>query len=380
MSQRDFQRTLSDSSAHLSRPTGWWSYTHLDVWLLMLLLALCGYGLFVLYSASGQDWGYVQRQAIRMGAGFAVMIVLAQLRPRTFQRLGPWAYAAGCALLVAVLLFGVGAKGAQRWIELSGFRFQPSEILKLVLPLMVAGYLARKALPPSFPRLLIALALIGVPTALIMKQPDLGTSLLIAASGVFVILLSGVYWRWIFLAGALAAAALPGLWMIMKEYQRQRVLTFLDPESDPLGAGWNIIQSKTAIGSGGLSGKGWLHGTQSQLDFLPESHTDFIIAVIGEELGMTGVIVLLALYLLIIGRGLFIAVQAQDSFARLVAGSVTLTFFVYVFVNIGMVSGLLPVVGVPLPMVSYGGTSIVTLMAGFGILMSVQTHRQMLVR
>jgi rod shape determining protein RodA len=380
MSQRDFQRTLSDSSAHLSRPTGWWSYTHLDAWLLMLLLALCGYGLFVLYSASGQDWGYVQRQTIRMGAGFLVMIVLAQLRPRTFQRLGPWAYAAGCALLVGVLLFGVGAKGAQRWIELGGFRFQPSEILKLVLPLMVGGYLARKALPPTLPRLLIALGLIGLPTALIMKQPDLGTSLLIAASGVFVILLSGVYWRWIFLAGALAAAALPGLWMIMKEYQRQRVLTFLDPESDPLGAGWNIIQSKTAIGSGGLSGKGWLHGTQSQLDFLPESHTDFIIAVIGEELGMTGVIVLLALYLLIIGRGLFIAVQAQDSFSRLVAGSVTLTFFVYVFVNIGMVSGLLPVVGVPLPMVSYGGTSIVTLMAGFGILMSVQTHRQMLVR
>ncbi|MBS99993.1 MAG: rod shape-determining protein RodA [Oceanospirillaceae bacterium] len=380
MSQRDFQRTLSDSSAHLSRPTGWWSYTHLDAWLLMLLLALCGYGLFVLYSASGQDWGYVQRQTIRMGAGFLVMIVLAQLRPRTFQRLGPWAYAAGCALLVGVLLFGVGAKGAQRWIEFGGFRFQPSEILKLVLPLMVGGYLARKALPPTLPRLLIALGLIGLPTALIMKQPDLGTSLLIAASGVFVILLSGVYWRWIFLAGALAAAALPGLWMIMKEYQRQRVLTFLDPESDPLGAGWNIIQSKTAIGSGGLSGKGWLHGTQSQLDFLPESHTDFIIAVIGEELGMTGVIVLLALYLLIIGRGLFIAVQAQDSFSRLVAGSVTLTFFVYVFVNIGMVSGLLPVVGVPLPMVSYGGTSIVTLMAGFGILMSVQTHRQMLVR
>ncbi|KEA64563.1 Rod shape-determining protein RodA [Marinobacterium lacunae] len=380
MSQRDFQRTLSDSSTHLSRPTGLWSYTHLDAWLLLLLLALCGFGLFVLYSASGRDVGYVERQAVRMAAGFFVMIVLAQLRPRTFDRLGPWAYAAGTGLLVAVLLFGVGAKGAQRWIEFGGFRFQPAEIMKLVLPITVAGFLARKALPPSFMRLGLALAIIGVPTVLIMKQPDLGTSLLIAASGVFVILLSGVYWRWIFLAGGLCAAALPGLWMVMKDYQRQRVLTFLDPESDPLGSGWNIIQSKTAIGSGGLAGKGWLHGTQSQLDFLPESHTDFIIAVIGEELGMTGVIVLLSLYLLIIGRGMVIATQAQDSFSRLLAGSVTLTFFVYVFVNIGMVSGLLPVVGVPLPMVSYGGTSIVTLMCGFGILMSIHTHRQMLIR
>jgi len=380
MSQRDFQRTLSDSSAHLSRPTGLWSHTHLDAWLLLLLLALCGFGLFVLYSASEQDIGYVQRQAVRMGAGFGVMILLAQLRPRTFDRLGPWAYVAGTGLLVGVLLFGVGAKGAQRWLEFGGFRFQPSEIMKLVLPITVAGFLARRALPPSFVRLGLALVIIGVPTVLIMKQPDLGTSLLIAASGVFVILLSGVYWRWIFLAGALCAAALPGLWMVMKEYQRQRVLTFLDPESDPLGSGWNIIQSKTAIGSGGLSGKGWLHGTQSQLDFLPESHTDFIIAVIGEELGMTGVIVLLSLYLLIIGRGMVIAAQAQDSFSRLLAGSITLTFFVYVFVNIGMVSGLLPVVGVPLPMVSYGGTSIVTLMCGFGILMSIHTHRQMLTR
>jgi rod shape determining protein RodA len=380
VSQRDFQRTLSDSSAHLSRPSGLWSYTHLDAWLLLMLLSLCGFGLFVLYSASGQDMGYVERQAVRMGAGFFVLLVLAQFRPRTFDRLGPWAYAAGIGLLVAVLVMGVGAKGAQRWLEIGGFRFQPSEIMKLVLPIMVAGFLARRALPPSFRHLMIALALIGVPTVLIMKQPDLGTSLLIAASGVFVILLSGVYWRWIFVAAGLAAAALPGLWMVMKDYQRQRVLTFLDPESDPLGSGWNIIQSKTAIGSGGLSGKGWLHGTQSQLDFLPESHTDFIIAVIGEELGMTGVIVLLSLYLLIIGRGLFIAIQAQDSFSRLLAGSITLTFFVYVFVNIGMVSGLLPVVGVPLPMVSYGGTSIVTLMAGFGILMSIQTHRQMLTR
>ena len=380
MSGRDFQRTMPGSSVHLQRSAGLWRYTHVDGWLLLLLLLLCGFGLFVLYSASGQDLGYVQRQVLRMGAGFAFMLVLAQFKPRTLKLLAPLCYVAGIGLLVGVLLFGVGAKGAQRWLELPGFRFQPSELMKLAVPMMVAAWLTRQQLPPSFRHLLSTLVILAIPTALIMKQPDLGTSLLIAASGVFVILLSGVYWRWIFIAMGLLGAALPALWSIMKDYQRQRVLTFLDPESDPLGSGWNIIQSKTAIGSGGLPGKGWLYGTQSQLDFLPESHTDFIIAVIGEELGMAGVLILLAIYLLIIVRGLIISAQAQDSFSRLLAGSITLTFFVYVFVNIGMVTGLLPVVGVPLPMVSYGGTSIVTLMAGFGILMSIRTHRQMLTR
>lgn len=380
VTRSDFQRSFETRARTLRQPSGLWSYTHLDLPLLLLLFALCGFGLFVLYSASGQDMDYVQRQAVRMGAGFIALLVLAQVPPRTLMRLGPWLYVAGIALLVAVILVGVGAKGAQRWLALPGIRFQPSEVMKLVLPIMIAGYLARHPLPPSFKSILISLVLIGIPFGLIMKQPDLGTSLLIGASGVFVLLFSGIYWRWIFLAVGIGAAALPGLWMIMKDYQKQRVLTFLDPESDPLGAGWNIIQSKTAIGSGGLSGKGYLDGTQSQLNFLPESHTDFIIAVIGEELGMTGVLVLLVLYLLIIGRGLVIAVQAQDSFSRLLAGSLTLTFFVYVFVNIGMVTGLLPVVGVPLPMVSYGGTSIVTLMVGFGMLMSIQTHRQMVRR
>lgn len=378
MIRSDFERSMD--AQNLRRPAGLWSYTHLDLPLLLLLLALCGYGLFVLYSASGQDADYVMRQAMRMGAGFVALILLAQMPPRVLMRLGPWIYLAGVLLLVGVLLFGVGAKGAQRWLALPGFRFQPSELMKLALPIMIASYLARHPLPPSLRSVAISLVLIAVPFALIMKQPDLGTSLLIGASGVFVLLFSGIYWRWIFLALGVGAAALPGLWMIMKDYQKQRVLTFLDPESDPLGAGWNIIQSKTAIGSGGLSGKGYMEGTQSQLNFLPESHTDFIIAVIGEELGMTGVLVLLALYLLIIGRGLVIAVQAPDSFSRLLAGSITLTFFVYVFVNIGMVTGLLPVVGVPLPMVSYGGTSIVTLMVGFGMLMSIQTHRQMVRR
>ena len=377
---RDFHRSVSPDQSGLRKQNGFWSYTHLDLTLLLLLLALCSVGLIILYSASGQDWAYVERQGIRMGAGFAALLVLAQVPPRVIMRVGPWLFLLGVGLLVAVILFGVGAKGAQRWLALPGFRFQPSELMKLVLPIVVAGYIARYSLPPSLKHILVSLVLIAIPFSLIMKQPDLGTSLLIGASGVFVLLFSGIYWRWIFLALGLLAASLPGLWMIMKDYQKQRVLTFLDPESDPLGAGWNIIQSKTAIGSGGLEGKGFLRGTQSQLDFLPESHTDFIIAVIGEELGMKGVLVLLALYLLIIGRGLMIAVRAPDSFSRMLAASITLTFFVYVFVNIGMVTGILPVVGVPLPMVSYGGTSIVTLMIGFGILMSIHTHQSMLRR
>ncbi|WP_409524828.1 rod shape-determining protein RodA [Nitrincola sp. MINF-07-Sa-05] len=374
MSNRDFQRTMPGADVHFQRPASWWSYTRLDIWMLLLLFLLCSYGLFILYSASGQDTEYVTRQAIRMFVGFVVMVGLAQIRPRAYKKLAPWLYVVGVLLLVAVMLYGVGAKGAQRWLALPGFRFQPSELMKLFLPLMVAAYLARSALPPSFKHLLASFILIAIPTGLIMRQPDLGTSLLISASGIFIILLSGVLWRYILLAGVAGAAALPVLWMGMKEYQRQRVLTFLNPESDPLGSGWNIIQSKTAIGSGGISGKGWLQGTQSQLNFLPESHTDFIIAVIGEELGMYGVLLLLLLYILIIARGIMIAINGEDSFARLLAGSITLTFFVYVMVNIGMVTGLLPVVGVPLPMVSYGGTSIVTLMAGFGILMSLQAQ------
>ncbi|MCV6611785.1 MAG: rod shape-determining protein RodA [Amphritea sp.] len=375
---RDFQRSMPDAQPHLARRRGLWSYTHLDAWLLLFILILCGYGLLILYSASGGDMGYVTRQAVRMGAGLFAMIILAQFRPRFYARWAPAVYVIALGLLLAVLLVGVGAKGAQRWIALPGFRFQPSEIVKLVLPLMIACYLAYRPLPPGFKHIAISLVLIFVPVVMIMKQPDLGTSLLIGASGVFVLLLSGIYWRYIFGALAVAAAGLPGLWMVMKDYQKQRVLTFLDPESDPLGSGWNIIQSKAAIGSGGLDGKGWMQGTQSQLDFLPESHTDFIIAVLAEEMGMIGVLILLAIYLLIIARGLIIAINAQDSFGRLVAGSITLTFFVYIFVNIGMVSGLLPVVGVPLPLVSYGGTSIVTLMAGFGLLMSVQAHKQMI--
>ena len=287
----------------------------------------------------------------------------------------------GVATLVAVMFFGVGAKGAQRWLSIGGFRFQPSEIMKIVVPMAVAWYLADRILPPRFKFVIIALALVGLPAALILQQPDLGTALLIAASGLFVLFMAGIGWRYMFGAAVLAIASAWPAWMfVLKDYQKQRILTMLNPESDKLGAGWNIIQSKTAIGSGGWDGKGWLKGTQSQLDFLPESHTDFIIAVLAEEHGLRGVLMLLGIYLLILLRGFWIGVRAQTSFGRMMAGSLTLTFFVYIFVNMGMVAGLLPVVGVPLPLVSAGGTSVVTLMAGFGILMAVSTEKPMVAR
>ncbi|MEH6648538.1 MAG: rod shape-determining protein RodA [Motiliproteus sp.] len=381
MSGQDFQRTMPDAQAYFSRGRSWWAKTHLDAILLFLLLLLAGYGLFVFYSASGQSMAAVQRQLIRYGVAFGVMLLVACTPPRLFRRWAPWLFVLGVMTLVAVLLVGVGAKGAQRWLQLPGLpRFQPAELMKLIVPMALAWYYADRALPPTLAHVFKGLIILLVPTLLISKQPDLGTSLLIAASGVFVLLLSGVLWRYVLAAFVLAGACVPLVWMVMRDYQKQRVLTFLDPESDPLGAGWNIIQSKTAIGSGGIHGKGWLNGTQSQLDFLPESHTDFIIAVLAEELGLVGVLILLAIYLCIIARGLFIAAQAQDTFGRLLAGSLTLTFFVYVFVNIGMVSGVLPVVGVPLPLVSYGGTSVVTLMAGFGVIMSIHSHRTMVSR
>ena len=314
-----------------------------------------------------------------MGVGFVAMLVIAQISPSVLERSAPWIYGFGIVLLVCVLLFGVGAKGAQRWLALPGLRIQPSEIIKVILPLTIAFCLAGRPLPPTLKQCVIALTLIALPTLLIMKQPDLGTSLVIASSGIFVLLFSGIKWRYIFLAIGSAAACLPLLWISMKEYQKQRVLTFLDPESDPLGSGWNIIQSKTAIGSGGFSGKGWLEGTQSQLNFLPESHTDFIIAVLAEEQGFLGIATLITLYVLIIARGLWMASSISDSFGRLICASIILTFFVFIFVNISMVSGILPVVGLPLPMMSYGGTSIVTLMMGFGVIMSVYTHRHIII-
>lgn len=350
---------------------------HIDLPLLVLLLLLTGYGLTVLYSASGESSAAVYRQGRNLLVGFIGMICAAQIGLQQYARWTPWFYVLGLAMLFGVMFFGVGAKGAQRWLELGGFRFQPSEVMKLGVPMSVAWFLADKPLPPKFVPLLGALALLGLPAALILQQPDLGTALLIGASGLFVLFMAGIGWRYIFGAVVLAVASAWPVWMFgLKEYQKQRILTLLSPESDKLGAGWNIIQSKTAIGSGGWDGKGWVQGTQSQLDFLPESHTDFIIAVLAEEYGLRGVLLLLGIYLLILLRGFWIGLHAQSSYGRMMAGSLTLTFFVYIFVNMGMVAGLLPVVGVPLPLVSAGGTSAVTLLAGFGILMAISTEKR----
>ena len=321
----------------------------------------------------------VRRQAIHFGIGIVLLIITAQIPPRLFQLIAPWAWGTGVLLLIGVLLFGVGAKGAQRWLDLPGAlpRFQPSELVKLALPLTVAWFMAKRPVPPRFKDLLQAMIIIVVPTVLILKQPDLGTSILISTSGMLVLFFAGMSWALILSMISIVAAMAPVMWFfVMHDYQKQRVLTFLDPESDPLGTGWNIIQSKTAIGSGGIHGKGYLMGSQSQLEFLPESHTDFIIAVLAEETGLIGVCLLLTLYALIILRCLYISSRCETLFGRLLSGSMSITFFIYVFVNIGMVSGILPVVGVPLPLVSYGGTSVVSLLLGFGLIMSMYTHRQ----
>jgi rod shape determining protein RodA len=350
---------------------------HLDGPLLAGLMLLCTLGLFVLYSASGQSSDLLIKQLVRLGVAAGAMLFVAQIPPKMLKIWTPWLFAVGITLLVMVLVAGETGKGAQRWLDIGFVRFQPSEIMKLAVPMMAAWYLMDRPLPPRIPELAVLLVVCLLPAALIAQQPDLGTSLLIAAAGIIVILLGGISVRLIILFGGLAVAVAPVLWMNMHDYQRQRVLTFLNPESDPLGSGYHIIQSKIAIGSGGLFGKGWLNGTQAQLEFLPERATDFIFAVMGEEFGLFGLSTLLVLYALIVARGLYIATQAQDTFSRLLAGSISLTFFVYVFVNTGMVTGLLPVVGVPLPLISYGGTSMVTLMVGFGILMSIHSHRKL---
>lgn len=351
---------------------------HLDPVLLSLLLTVCVIGLAVIYSASNESIGMVKRQGIRLAIAFGAMFFFAQMPPKLLRLWAPILYILGLGMLVAVIFVGDMGKGAQRWLDLGFMRFQPSEIMKLAVPMMCAWYLHFRPLPPRPMAVIVSLALVGIPAVLIFKQPDLGTALIIASSGVFVILLSGLSLRWILAAAGTIAIAAPVFWFkVMHAYQKQRVLTFLNPESDPLGSGYHIIQSKIAIGSGGLFGKGWLNGTQGQLEFLPERTTDFIFAVLGEEFGLMGLMILLGLYFLIILRGMHIAVHANDTFERLLAGSLSLTFFIYVFVNTGMVTGLLPVVGVPLPLISYGGTSMVTLMAAFGMLMSIHTHKRM---
>ena len=350
---------------------------HLDMPLLLLILTVAVLGLMVLCSASQMNMQVVVRQGLHLLLGVFVMVLLAQVPPALMRTWTPWVYLFGMGLLVAVLLIGSVGKGAQRWLDLGIVRFQPSELMRLAVPMMMAWFFSKKPLPPKFKYVLVGALITAIPFLLIVKQPDLGTALLIAMSGAFVLFLAGLSW-WIIIAiGGIATSGAPLFWTYaMRDYQRQRVLTFLNPESDPLGTGWNIIQSKIAIGSGGVYGKGWLNSTQSRLDYLPESSTDFIVGVFAEEFGLVGLCILLLLYLLVIARGLYIAVQAPNTYARLLAGSLSLIFFVYIFVNIGMVSGILPVVGLPLPLVSYGGTALVTIMAGFGILMSIASHRK----
>ena len=357
---------------------GWQYRLHIDAPLLFALVAVSALGLIVLYSAGGGDIELVERQLVRLGIAYTCMLVVAQFPPRLLQRLTPWLFVTGILFLLAVLVSGETSGGAQRWLNLYVVRFQPSEMMKLAVPMMVAWYLADTRLPPNRWQLLASATLIAVPMFMIARQPDLGTALLIASSGIFVVFLAGLQWRLLAFFTALVAAAAPLIWHFMRDYQRQRVMTLLNPESDPLGSGYHIIQSKIAIGSGGLFGKGWMNGTQSQLNFLPERSTDFIFAVLGEEFGFFGILLLFAFYTIIVIRGIMISIQAQDTYTRLLAGSVAMTFCVYFIVNTGMVTGVLPVVGLPLPMISYGGTSIVTLMAGFGILMSIQTHRKLL--
>ncbi|MCU7872072.1 MAG: rod shape-determining protein RodA [Candidatus Thiodiazotropha sp. (ex Lucinoma borealis)] len=374
-------RAKAHLTFHESQPaqaSGLLAWLHIDLPLLTGLVLLSGVGLLILYSAGDREMVLLQKQLFRLGFGFAAMFALAQIHPANIRRWSPLLYSVGIVMLLSVILFGESGKGAQRWLDLGFLRFQPSEMFKLTLPMLIAWYLADHRLPPNPTRLIMAGLFTLVPVLLIAKQPDLGTALLVGTGGAFALFLAGISWRMITSIGLVMAALGPVAWYFMHEYQRQRVLTFLNPESDPLGTGYHIIQSKIAIGSGGISGKGWLNGTQSHLEFLPERHTDFIFAVISEEFGLVGILALLSLYLFIILRGLYIATQAQDTFGRILAGSLSLIFFVYLFVNAGMVTGLLPVVGVPLPLISYGGTSLVTILASFGMLMSIHTHKKLL--
>jgi rod shape determining protein RodA len=351
---------------------------HVDIPLVFGLLLLCSFGLLILYSASGQQMGAIYNQGARMLFAFGLMLLAAQISPPRLARLSIWIFLLGVTLLILVLVIGYIGKGAQRWLDLGVIRFQPSELMKLAVPMVLSWYLAEKTLPPSLSQIFLASVLIFIPVALIVKQPDLGTAILVSIAGFSVLFIAGMSWRYLSGLIVLLALCIPVSWLFMYEYQRQRVMTFINPEQDPLGAGYHIIQSMIAIGSGGLYGKGWLNGTQSHLEFLPERSTDFIFAVLCEEFGFAGVIVLLAMYLFIIYRGLYISINAQQTFGKILGASIVLTFFVYIFVNIGMVSGQLPVVGIPLPLISYGGTSMVTLMIGFGVLMAIHTHRRIL--
>jgi rod shape determining protein RodA len=371
MQNTDFVRRITSPGGDRRIARG----INIDFSLLFLLLFLCVFGLLVLYSAGGKNFFYVKRQLIFMLIGIIIMLVIAQFPVRFWERWAFVFYGSGLLLLLSVLLFGVGAKGAQRWLDIGFTRLQPAEFMKICVPLMVAAYLGRRFSPPIPKHVFWAVTMILIPTLLIVKQPDLGTSILVFISGFLALFLAGLRKRYLISSIFIAVAAMPVMWLfVLREYQKQRILTLISPDADRLGAGWNIVQSKTAIGSGGMNGKGWTEGTQSQLDFLPESHTDFIIAVLAEEFGLVGVLLLCVTYLLVIGRCIVISINAQTQFGRILAGSLGLTFFVYIFVNMGMVSGILPVVGAPLPIISYGGTAILTLFIGFGLLMGISSE------
>ena len=349
----------------------------IDSTLLIIILALSMLGFAALFSASNDVPGRVVNQLVSLSVALVAMWIVAQISPQTLMRFAVPAYLVGLGFLVAVALFGDVVNGARRWLHVGVTRFQPSEMMKLALPLMLAWYFHRRESTLKLRDFALAAVLLVIPFGLIVRQPDLGTAALVGAVGFYVIFFAGISWKVLGGLAALGIAALFPLWSVLHDYQRRRVLTLLDPTQDPLGAGYHIIQSTIAVGSGGLSGKGWLNGTQAHLEFIPERHTDFIFAVYSEEFGLIGNLILLVLYALLIGRGLVIAANAATVFARLMAGAVTLMFFTYAFVNMGMVSGILPVVGVPLPFLSYGGTALLTLFIGAGILMSVQRHRKL---
>ncbi len=355
-----------------------WEVLHLDLMLMFSLTLLLVVGFIILYSAANQEMRVLDRQILRLGLAWAVLFVCAQVPPQRYLFWAPYFFGVSLTLLLAVLLLGHIGKGAKRWLDIGVLRIQPSELLKISLPMMLAYYFHDKPLPPSLGKVMMGFVIIFVPAAFIAKQPDLGTALLIVGAGLSVLVFAGLSWRWLIGSVAVIGGVAPLMWHFMHAYQRERIITFLNPERDPLGSGYHIIQSKIALGSGGVIGKGWLHGTQSHLQFLPEHATDFIFAVCGEEFGLVGALILIAVNLLIVGRGLYISTEAGDTFSRLLAGSLTLTFFLSFFVNTGMVTGLLPVVGVPLPLVSYGGTSMVTLMAALGIIMSISTHKKLI--
>jgi len=345
--------------------------------LLTLGLLLSALGLATLFSASYENPGRVAAQVANLAVALAAMWIAAQIPPQTLMRFAVPAYLVGLLLLVGVAVAGEVVNGARRWLHVGVTRFQPSEMMKLALPLMLAWYFHRHQATLRLTHFAAAAVLLALPVGLIARQPDLGTAVLVAAVGFYVIFFAGIGWRILVALGVAGLASLPPLWGLLHDYQRKRILTLLDPSQDPLGAGYHTIQSTIAVGSGGLTGKGWLHGTQTHLEFIPERHTDFIFAVFSEEFGLIGNAILVTLYALLVARGLMIAANAATFFARLLAASVTLMFFTYAFVNMGMVSGILPVVGVPLPFISYGGTALLTLFLGIGILMSVHAHRRL---